>query len=154
MGFFGTSCFHFGQQGQATLKSRNQAGKGPMDPLQSWGCNLGARGCNEGIIPSYIFKFCGMYVICIEDDALIKGEGDAIPQLLTLRLMILHVTYVIFHYRLMIFYIIVELWSFAWLMWLRTYHYCLIKWLSTLSLLLMLMLLLEFLLSLNVVTID
>ena len=34
-GFFGTICFHFGQQGQATLESRNQAGKGPMDPLQS-----------------------------------------------------------------------------------------------------------------------
>ena len=32
-GFFGTTCFHFGQQGQAASESRNEADKGPMDPL-------------------------------------------------------------------------------------------------------------------------
>jgi len=57
----------------------SEVGKGPMDPLQSWGCHLGAGGYHEGIIPSSILKFCGMYVICIEDDALFKGEGDVIP---------------------------------------------------------------------------
>ena len=40
---------------------------------------MGAGGYHEGIIPSSILKFCGMYVICIEDDALFKGEGDVIP---------------------------------------------------------------------------
>ena len=45
-----------------------------------------------------------MYVICIEDDALFKGEGDVIPQLLSHGIMILHVTYVLLHYGLMIFY--------------------------------------------------
>ena len=44
-----------------------------------------------------------MYVICIEDDALFKGEGDVIPQLLSHGIMILHVTYVLLHYGLMIF---------------------------------------------------
>ena len=34
-GFSGTTCCHFGQQGQAASESRNQAHKGPMDPLQS-----------------------------------------------------------------------------------------------------------------------
>ena len=132
--FFGTTCCHFGQQGQSTLKSRNQARKCPMDPLQSWWCNLGVGGCREGCIPSSIFKFCGMYAICIEDDALYKGEGDVIPQLLSLRLVILHVTYVLLNYGIMIFYMIVDLWSFAWLIWLRTYDYCFIMWLCTLSL--------------------
>ena len=33
--FSGTTCCHFGQQGQDASKLRNQAGKGPMDPLQS-----------------------------------------------------------------------------------------------------------------------
>ena len=41
-GFFGTTCCHFGQQGQAASNLRNLVGKGPMDPLQSRGCNLGA----------------------------------------------------------------------------------------------------------------
>ena len=36
-----------------------------------------------------------------------------IPQLLSLELMILHVTYVLLHYRLMIFYMIVDVLSFA-----------------------------------------
>ena len=70
---------------------------------------MGARGCHEGSIPSSILKFCGMYVICIEDDALFKGEGDVISKLLSPRLMILHVTYVLLHYGLMIFYMIVDL---------------------------------------------
>ena len=34
-GFFGTTYFHFGQQGQVASQSINQAGKGLMDPLQS-----------------------------------------------------------------------------------------------------------------------
>ena len=70
---------------------------------------MGAGGCHEGIIPSSILKICGMYVICIEDDALFKGEGDVIPELLSPKLMILHVTYVLLHYGLMIFYMIVDL---------------------------------------------
>ena len=41
--------------------------------------HLGAGGYHEGSIPSSILKFCGMYVIWIEDDALFKGEGDVIP---------------------------------------------------------------------------
>ena len=109
MGFFGSTSCHFGQQGQAASELRNQAGKGPMDPLQYWGCHLGAGGYHEGSIPSSILEFCGMYVICIEDDALFKGEGDVIPQLLSPRFMMFHVTYVLLHYELMIFYMIVEL---------------------------------------------
>ena len=101
-----------------------------MDPLHSWWCDLGSQGCHEGKIPSSILNFCGMYVICIEDNALFKGEGDVIPQLLSPRIMILHVTYVLLHYGLMIF--LMELLSFAWLMWLRNYNYCLITWLWTL----------------------
>ena len=69
-GFSSTTCFQFGKQGQAASESRNQAGKGPMDPLQSWECHLGAGGYHEGSIPSSILKFCGMYVICIEDGAM------------------------------------------------------------------------------------
>ena len=38
-----------------------------------------------------------------------------IPQMLSPRLMILHVTYVLLHYGLMIFYMIVEFFSFSWL---------------------------------------
>ena len=121
-GFSGTTCCHFGKQCQAASESRNPAGKGPMDPLHSWGCQLEARGYHEGSIPSSILKFYGMYVICIEDDSLFKGDGDVIPQLLSPRIMILHVTYVLFHYGIMIFYMIVELCSFAWLIWLRTYY--------------------------------
>ena len=33
--FFGTTYFHFWQQGKVSLESRNKEGKGPMDPLQS-----------------------------------------------------------------------------------------------------------------------
>ena len=57
-GFYGTTCFHFGQQGQAASKSSNRAGKGPMDPLQSRGCDLGARGCHKGSIPSTRTMHC------------------------------------------------------------------------------------------------
>ena len=78
-GFSGTTCCHFGKQGQAASESRNQEGKGPMDPLQSWGCHLGARGYHEGSIPSSILKFFFRYVLCIEDDALFKGERDVTP---------------------------------------------------------------------------
>ena len=78
-GFSGTTCCHFGQQGQAASELKNQVGKSPRDPLQSWGCHLGVGGYHEGSISSSIFKFCGMYVICIEDDALFKGEGDVKP---------------------------------------------------------------------------
>ena len=74
---------------------------------------MGDRGYHEGIIPSSILKFCGMYVIFIKDDALFKGEGDVIAQLLIPGLMILHVTYVLLHYGLMTFYMIVDLCSFA-----------------------------------------
>ena len=74
---------------------------------------MGAGGYHEGSIPSSILKFCGMYVICIEDDELFKGEGDVIPQLLSLGLMILHVTYVLFHYGRMIFFVTVDLCSFS-----------------------------------------
>ena len=115
-GFFGTTCSHFGKQGQVASESRNQAGKGPMDPLLSWGCHLGDRGYHEGSIPSSVFKFFKMYVISIEYNALFQGERDAIPQLLIPRLMILHVTYFILHYGLMIFYMTMDLCFFAWLM--------------------------------------
>ena len=114
--FSSTTCFHFRQQAQSTLESRNHVSNGPIDPLQSWGCDLGAGGCHEGRTPSYsILNFFGMYVICIKDNALFKGEEDVIPQLLSPRLMILHVTYVLLHYGLMIFYMTVDLSSFAWL---------------------------------------
>ena len=74
---------------------------------------MGFGGYHEESIPSYILKFCDIYVICIDDDALFKGERDVIPKLLSPRLMILHVTYVLLHYGLMIFYMVVELYSFA-----------------------------------------
>ena len=78
-GFSSTTCFHFGLQGQTASELRNQVGKGPMDPFQCGEFDLGARGCDEGIIPSSILKFFGMYVICIKDNALFKGDGDVIP---------------------------------------------------------------------------
>ena len=61
--FIGTTGTNPWQEGHYIQEQSHWVGKGPMDPLQPWRSNLGARGCNVRSISILVLKFLYEFIL-------------------------------------------------------------------------------------------